>query len=231
MACVVVQQLAYAGVTNWTFVETDETSESNLNRLVTATPADVGRPKIDVAFRLVTSLHPGSQPTMIQGRIGDPEITEALNQALATATLAIGCFDLETPKARDSTRRAHGPACRTWTLHRRSFQARSGGSTAGALCSPTMGRAAPSCLGVIDMARTSPVGGTDWEPRASNENRMPWPWCRRPRRFRPRRSHHHQRRRRLDLPCTEVLVFSTSLRTPCSTSSSTTATPLLYART
>lgn len=155
----VVQQLAYAGVTNWTFVEFDETSESNLNRLVTATPADVGRPKIDVAFRLVTSLHPGSQPTMIQGRIGDPEITEALNQALATATLAIGCFDLETPRleAVKACSRAGVPYL---DLASEILPSKVGAVYGGRVVFTHDGTGCLVCLGVIDMAELAREGMT-----------------------------------------------------------------------
>jgi molybdopterin-synthase adenylyltransferase len=94
----VVQQLAYAGVRNWTFVEFDTVEDTNLNRLVGAVPDDVGTEKIKLASRTVTALHPDAEPVEIAGRVGDPDVHDDICAALATATLAIGCFDLESPR-------------------------------------------------------------------------------------------------------------------------------------
>jgi len=94
----VVQQLAYAGVQHWTLVEFDTVDDTNLNRLVGAVPDDIGTDKIDVADRLVRALHPDAEVTLIRGRLGDPDMQDEIVEALASATLAIGCFDLEIPR-------------------------------------------------------------------------------------------------------------------------------------
>lgn len=94
----VIQQLAYAGVQRWTFVEFDNVDDTNLNRLVGATPSDIGNDKIDIASRLVKSIHPEAQPAQIRGHVGDPDIQRDIDSAVASATLVIGCFDLETPR-------------------------------------------------------------------------------------------------------------------------------------
>jgi molybdopterin-synthase adenylyltransferase len=94
----VVQQLAYAGVRRWTFVEFDKVENTNLNRLVGATPDDIGVDKIDIATRLVKSIHPEAKPSQIRGHFGDSDIQDDVNAALASATLVIGCFDLERPR-------------------------------------------------------------------------------------------------------------------------------------
>jgi molybdopterin-synthase adenylyltransferase len=94
----VVQQLGYAGVRKWTFVEFDTVDDTSLNRLVGAVPDDIDGEKIDVATRLVKALHPDAEPVEVRGHVGDPDIQDDINAALATATLVIGCFDLETPR-------------------------------------------------------------------------------------------------------------------------------------
>lgn len=56
----VAQQLAYAGVRNYRAVEFDTVSESSLNRLVSAVPSDIGRPKVEILRRLLESVQPGA---------------------------------------------------------------------------------------------------------------------------------------------------------------------------
>jgi len=94
----VIQQLAYAGVTQWTFVEFDTVAKSNLNRLVAATPADIGNPKTDVATRILNAIHPDAASEIIAGKVGDATIEDDLRAAIADATIVIGCFDKETPR-------------------------------------------------------------------------------------------------------------------------------------
>jgi len=94
----VIQQLAYAGVTQWTLVEFDTVARSNLNRLVAATPDDIGNPKTDVAARILNAIHPDATPQIIIGKVGDHAIEDDLRQAVADATIVIGCFDKETPR-------------------------------------------------------------------------------------------------------------------------------------
>ena len=94
----VIQQLAYAGVGQWTLVEFDTVAKSNLNRLVAATLDDIGNPKTDVATRILNAIHPDATPQIIAGKVGDATIEADLRAAIADATLVIGCFDKETPR-------------------------------------------------------------------------------------------------------------------------------------
>lgn len=94
----VIQQLAYLGVQNWTFVDDDAVDDTSLNRLVGAVSDDVGTAKLDIATRLVRSLHPAANVDKIEGLVGDPELGDRLTQALPEADLVIGCFDRETPR-------------------------------------------------------------------------------------------------------------------------------------
>lgn len=94
----VIQQLAYAGVTQWALVEFDTVAKSNLNRLVGATLDDIGNPKTDVATRILNAIHPDATPQIIAGKVGDATIEADLRVAIADATIVIGCFDKETPR-------------------------------------------------------------------------------------------------------------------------------------
>lgn len=94
----VVQQLTYAGVNRWAFVEFDVVEDTNLNRLITATPENLGEPKADVAVRIVKAMHLDADPTVIPGRVGDPAIRDDIRAQLADADLVIGCFDKEVPR-------------------------------------------------------------------------------------------------------------------------------------
>ncbi|MDE0778929.1 MAG: ThiF family adenylyltransferase [Nocardioides sp.] len=94
----VVQQLTYAGVHRWAFVEFDIVEDTNLNRLITATPADTGALKTDIAVRVVKTMHPNANPTVIHGEVGNPDIDDDIRTELASADLVIGCFDKEIPR-------------------------------------------------------------------------------------------------------------------------------------
>ena len=56
----VAQQLAYLGVVNFALADADIVSDSNLNRLIGALPADVGTPKVDVVARMIRAIQPGA---------------------------------------------------------------------------------------------------------------------------------------------------------------------------
>ena len=94
----VIQQLTYLGVQHWTVLDHDEIDETSLNRLVTAVPDDEGASKLEIASRLIRSLHPEAEIDLIDGLVGDPEIAGRLAQRVAEADLVIGCFDKETPR-------------------------------------------------------------------------------------------------------------------------------------
>jgi molybdopterin/thiamine biosynthesis adenylyltransferase len=52
----VIQNLVYLGSRDFALVDDDSIEDTNLNRLVTATPADIGTPKVIAARRLIRSL-------------------------------------------------------------------------------------------------------------------------------------------------------------------------------
>ena len=90
----VVQQLGHTGVVNLTFIDADRVSENNLNRLVTATPADIGMFKVDVLRRFVHALHPGADVRVVQEELR----SLAAFAAVKEADYLVGCIDNDGPR-------------------------------------------------------------------------------------------------------------------------------------
>ncbi len=81
--------LAYLGLRNFILIDRDSADETNLNRLVTATPADVGTPKAYLGRRLVRSL---AQDARVLALPEDMRSSEAID-ALKGADVIFGCLD------------------------------------------------------------------------------------------------------------------------------------------
>lgn len=73
-----LQQLAHLGAADLTVIDPDCVEESNLNRLIGATPADIGQPKVEVARRMVAAIHPGARVEPIVGDIVDARHVERI---------------------------------------------------------------------------------------------------------------------------------------------------------
>ncbi len=82
-------ELAYLGIGHLTLIDPDRIELSNLNRLIGAGPADVGRHKVDVFRELIERLTPGVTVTAVAAPLLD---SGALNHA-KTADLLLGCVD------------------------------------------------------------------------------------------------------------------------------------------
>lgn len=89
----VLQQLAYLGVRDFTLIDDDVVEASNLNRLVGASRDDVGRPKVEIAQRLIESVGEGTEVRSVRGRI---ESTHA--SAIADVDVLFGCVDRDLPR-------------------------------------------------------------------------------------------------------------------------------------
>ena len=87
----VVQQLAYLGVRTFSLIDDDVVSESNLNRLIGATPDDIGTQKIDIASRLAQEILPGTTISSHPSKHDD----EACLSDLGASTVVFGCVDDE----------------------------------------------------------------------------------------------------------------------------------------
>lgn len=58
LGCHVAQQLAYLGVVSFALADADAVSESNLNRLIGASPPDVGESKVKVVGDMIHAIQP-----------------------------------------------------------------------------------------------------------------------------------------------------------------------------
>lgn len=90
----VVQQLACTGVTTLSLIDQDRVEVTNLNRLVTATPADIGLLKVDVLRRFVLSLHPDAAIQSVRTELRSDEAYAAVQ----AADYVIGCVDDDGPR-------------------------------------------------------------------------------------------------------------------------------------
>lgn len=89
------QQLAYLGVRDFALVDFDPVDATSLNRLVNATAADVGRPKVEVAGRAILSVRPDA---IVRNVVGDV-IEDAVARELLDRDLIFGCTDSHASRA------------------------------------------------------------------------------------------------------------------------------------
>lgn len=92
----VAQQLAYLGVTDYTLIDHDVATATNLNRLIAATDADVedSESKVSIAERLITTILPDARVDIVPERLE----AEPSRTALATADVVFGCLDEDVPR-------------------------------------------------------------------------------------------------------------------------------------
>ncbi len=84
----IVQQAAHLGIKHYVIYDPQDIEDTNLNRLVGATLADVGAPKTSVAERVIFGLHPSADiVTRTMRWQDDPE------PYLRACDIIIGCVD------------------------------------------------------------------------------------------------------------------------------------------
>lgn len=85
----IVQQLSHVGFRNFTVCDPDVVEDSNLNRLIGATEADVARrtPKVDVAERLILGLAPNARIEKLTSR------WQESTGSVRVADIIFGCLD------------------------------------------------------------------------------------------------------------------------------------------
>ncbi|HQT90390.1 MAG TPA: ThiF family adenylyltransferase, partial [Acidiphilium sp.] len=90
----IVQQLSYIGIGTLVPVDPDHVEDSNLNRLVGATDADVaaGTPKTVVAERVIKATNPKAQVTPVIGHWQEAHLE------LRRCTCLFGCVDSWTKR-------------------------------------------------------------------------------------------------------------------------------------
>lgn len=89
----IVQQLSLLGLRKMTFIDSEELSESNKNRYITAryTDAIPGTTKVQLAKRLAEEINPDIQIETIF----DSVVSDKAFQAIITADYVFGCLDSE----------------------------------------------------------------------------------------------------------------------------------------
>jgi molybdopterin/thiamine biosynthesis adenylyltransferase len=92
---IVVEQLAHLGVRNFVLIDPDVLEASNLNRVVGATPGDVGTPKVDLAARMITAISGDANVA----RYAEDVIYARTARRLLDADLIFGCTDSHGSRA------------------------------------------------------------------------------------------------------------------------------------
>lgn len=85
----VAEQLAHLGVRRVVLVDPDTVDQSNLSRLVSASGADVGKAKVDVAARQYLTVLPDASVEAIQ----DDATTSTVVRTLSRLDAVVGCTD------------------------------------------------------------------------------------------------------------------------------------------
>lgn len=89
---IVTAQLAHLGVRDIVLIDADRVEESNLNRLVGATAADVGRLKVDFAEEQFRRVNPEASICSVPEEIR----TESALEAARSADVLFGCVDTDS---------------------------------------------------------------------------------------------------------------------------------------
>lgn len=84
-----VEMLVRLGVGRVLLVEPDVVNEENLNRIINATRADIGRLKVDVAAEAIERMDLGTEVVRISKYISTREVVDAI----AEADFVFGCMD------------------------------------------------------------------------------------------------------------------------------------------
>jgi molybdopterin/thiamine biosynthesis adenylyltransferase len=92
---IVLQQLAHLGVHDFILIDPDIVEDTNLNRVVNATRADLGAPKVYVAERHVRSVSPAACVVAIRGDI----TLNVIAHELSNADVIFGCTDSHGSRA------------------------------------------------------------------------------------------------------------------------------------
>jgi molybdopterin/thiamine biosynthesis adenylyltransferase len=89
------QQLAHLGASSITVIDPDVVEETNLNRLVGSMPSDVGKPKVEVAARMIRAINPEAEVIPLQADIVDEDVAALL----ATFDFVLICTDSHASRA------------------------------------------------------------------------------------------------------------------------------------
>lgn len=92
---VVASQLAHLGVRSLLLIDPDTVEVTNLNRLVGATPGDVGAAKVEVARRHISAISPDMEAAAFQGDVAN----DLVARQLLDVDFIFGCTDSMASRA------------------------------------------------------------------------------------------------------------------------------------
>jgi molybdopterin-synthase adenylyltransferase len=92
---IVLEQLAHLGVDDFLLIDPDVVETTNLNRLVGAGPADVGRLKVDVAEANARRINPRARVAAVAGSV----LLACTAELLADVDFVFGCTDSHGSRA------------------------------------------------------------------------------------------------------------------------------------
>jgi molybdopterin/thiamine biosynthesis adenylyltransferase len=92
---VVAQQLAHLGVGSFVLIDPDTVEPTNLNRLVGATPSDVGKPKTSIAARHISHINPSARTQESVADVVDSSVAKMLEDV----DFIFGCTDSMASRA------------------------------------------------------------------------------------------------------------------------------------
>jgi molybdopterin/thiamine biosynthesis adenylyltransferase len=95
MGSVVSQQLAHLGVRDFILIDPDTLEATNLNRVANATPALLGRPKVEVAAAYIRAVAPDARVNCLRGDVTRVGVA----RELVNADLILGCTDSHGSRA------------------------------------------------------------------------------------------------------------------------------------
>lgn len=92
---VVLEQLAHLGIRNFLLIDPDVVETTNLNRLIGASPDDVGKRKVDVAAAQANRINPAVQVDAMAGSV----LLSSVAEQLADTDFVFGCTDSHGSRA------------------------------------------------------------------------------------------------------------------------------------
>ena len=92
---VLALQLAHLGVRRLVLIDPDVIETSNLNRVAGASKSDVGRPKVEIAARMITRVEPDADIVTIQRDV----VTQTIARSVLGADFFFSCTDSHGSRA------------------------------------------------------------------------------------------------------------------------------------
>jgi molybdopterin/thiamine biosynthesis adenylyltransferase len=161
LGCHVAQQLAYLGVLDFALADADEVTESNLNRLVGAVPADVGAPKVDVVARMIEAIQPEARVRKAPRQFASARPPVEFEET----DVVFGCVD-EDPARLELVRYASARALPYIDL---ASDIAPEGEFGGRIVFATNGERCLSCLGELDQHALARAQMSSEQRAADNE--------------------------------------------------------------